>query len=48
MGSEKYIHTRFHKILEMKKNTKVFDQISGRREFLLNLLQKRSIERSFW
>ena len=51
MGSEKYILLDFAKYLsfpEVQNNSKVVNQISARREFVLNLLQKCSIGTSFW
>ena len=44
MGSEKYILLDF----EEQQSCQCLDQISGRREFVLNLLQKCSIEKCFW
>ena len=54
MGSEKYILLDFAKYLSFLKSAKeqqsceCLDQISGRRDFVLILLQKCSIKTSFW
>ena len=52
MGSEKYIlldlAKHFFRNAKEQQSCQCFNQISGKREFSLNLLQKPSIGTSFW